>query len=61
MVTKTTGTRYGPASGASPAASARSLEIGTSHGPTTEPIVAPHTTVPMAEARCSAGTRSAAV
>ena len=59
--TNTTGTRYGPASGGSPAWMAISPAIGTSVGPTTEPTVDAHTTVPIAEARRSVLTMSAAV
>ena len=35
--------------------------MGTSQGPTTEPIVAAQTTRPIADARRSGGTMSAAV
>ena len=58
--TNTIGTRYGPASSGRPAWTARSPEIGTSAGPITEPMVAPQTTMLIADARRSVGTMSPA-
>ena len=48
-------------SGGSPARTASSPATGTSVGPMTDPMVAAHTTVPIADARRSVLTMSAAV
>src|SRR5215213_8425532 len=58
--TRTTGTRYGPASGGRPIADAKSSAIGASQGPRIPPIVVPQTTKPIATDRRWGETRSAA-
>ena len=59
--TNKAGTRYGPASAGSPIAVATGPAGPTRLGPITAPIVAPQTTVAMAEARRAMGNMSAAV
>ncbi len=53
-------TTYAPASGSTPAEPGKAPAGAMRFGPVTAPIVEPHTTKPMADARRSGRARSAA-